>query len=47
MRVAEAEFAFGFAKDLPPRATAYTPEEALDAVDELLDLGVGDYPSAV
>ena len=35
MRVAEAEFAFGFAKDLPPRATPYTQDEALDAVGSL------------
>lgn len=35
MRVAEAEFAFGFAKDLPARATPYSQEEALDAVGSL------------
>ena len=35
MRVAEAEFAFGFAKDLPPRAEPYTQEEALAAVGSL------------
>lgn len=35
MRVAEAEFAFGFAKDLPARATPYTQDEALDAVGSL------------
>ncbi len=35
MRVAEAEFAFGFAKDLPARAAPYTQEEALDAVGSL------------
>lgn len=35
MRVAEAEFAFGFAKDLPPRAEAYGEDEALDAVGSL------------
>ena len=35
MRVAEAEFAFGFAKDLPPRALPYSQEEALDAVGAL------------
>lgn len=35
MRVAEAEFAFGFARDLPPRATAYGLDEALDAVGSL------------
>ena len=35
MRVAEAEFAFGFAVDLPPRAAPYTLEEALAAVGSL------------
>lgn len=35
MRVAEAEFAFGFARDLPPRATPYSEAEALDAVASL------------
>lgn len=35
MRVAEAEFAFGFTKDLPPRAAAYTQAEALDATGSL------------
>ena len=35
MRVAEAEFAFGFAKNLPPKGTAYTEEEALAAVSSL------------
>lgn len=35
MRVAEAEFAFGFVKDLPPRSQPYTQEEALDAVGAL------------
>ncbi|MCA3556499.1 fumarylacetoacetate hydrolase family protein [Aestuariivirga sp.] len=35
MRVAEAEFAFGFAKDMPPRAEPYRQDEALDAVDAL------------
>lgn len=35
MRVAEAEFAFGFTRDLPPRAAAYSPEEALAAVGSL------------
>ncbi len=35
MRVAEAEFAFGFGKDLPPRAEPYTMDEALDAVGSL------------
>ena len=35
MRVAEAEFAFGFAKDLPPRATPYSEAEALEAVGSL------------
>ena len=35
MRVAEAEFAFGFAKDLPPRAIPYTQDEVLAAVSAL------------
>jgi 2-keto-4-pentenoate hydratase len=35
MRVAEAEFAFGFTKDLPARAEPYSQEEALDAVGSL------------
>ena len=35
MRVAEAEFAFGFAKDLAPRAAPYTQDEVLDAVGSL------------
>jgi 2-keto-4-pentenoate hydratase len=35
MRVAEAEFAFGFVKDLPPRIEPYAQEEALDAVGSL------------
>jgi 2-keto-4-pentenoate hydratase len=35
MRVAEAEFAFGFTKDLPSRTEPYTQEEALDAVGSL------------
>lgn len=35
MRVAEAEFAFGFVKDLPPRSQPYSQEEALDAVGSL------------
>ena len=35
MRVAEAEFAFSFGKDLPPRASAYNRAEALAAVDGL------------
>jgi 2-keto-4-pentenoate hydratase len=35
MRVAEAEFAFGFAKDLPARAEPYSQAEALDAVGSL------------
>lgn len=35
MRVAEAEFAFGFGKDVPPRAKPYDIEEALDAVSSL------------
>ena len=35
MRVAEAEFAFGFGRGLPPRAEPYTEVEALDAVSSL------------
>ncbi len=35
MRVAEAEFAFRMAADLPPRREAYTVAEALDAVATL------------
>lgn len=35
MRVAEAEFAFCMGRDLPPRATPYTVEEVLAAVDTL------------
>jgi len=35
MRVAEAEFAFGFVRDLPPRSQPYGQEEALDAVGSL------------
>jgi 2-keto-4-pentenoate hydratase len=35
MRVAEAEFAFGFKGALPPRATPYSYDEALDAVGSL------------
>lgn len=35
MRVAEAEFAFGFVADLPARSEAYTMEEALGAVASL------------
>lgn len=35
MRVAEAEFAFRMARDLPPRAEAYMVEEVLDAVAAL------------
>lgn len=35
MRVAEAEFAFRFGRDLPARATAYTVAEVLDAVASL------------
>lgn len=35
MRVAEAEFAFGFGKDVPPRAKPYDIEEALEAVSSL------------
>ncbi len=36
MRVAEPEFGFSMAKDLAPRASAYTVEEVLDAVDHVL-----------
>ena len=35
MRVAEAEFAFRMARTLPPRATVYTQEEVLAAIDTL------------
>ena len=35
MRVAEAEFAFGFARDLPPRGQPYSQAEALAAVGSL------------
>ena len=35
MRVAEAEFAFGFTRDLPPRNTPYSAEESFDAVGSL------------
>jgi 2-keto-4-pentenoate hydratase len=35
MRVAEPEFAFAFARDLAPRATAYATGEVLDAVASL------------
>lgn len=35
MRVAEAEFAFGFTRDLPPRALPYSDAEALDAAGSL------------
>ena len=35
MRVAEAEFAFGFTRDLPSRALPYSDAEALDAVGSL------------
>ncbi len=35
MRVAEPEFAFRMRIDLPPRATSYTVQEVLDAVDTL------------
>lgn len=35
MRVAEAEFAFRFDRDLPPRGPAYTEPEALAAVTSL------------
>jgi 2-keto-4-pentenoate hydratase len=35
MKVAEAEFAFRMARDLPPRASAYAMEEVLDAVATL------------
>jgi 2-keto-4-pentenoate hydratase len=35
MKVAEAEFAFGFARDLGPRATPYSMDEALAAVSSL------------
>jgi len=35
MRVAEPEFAFRMARDLPPRAQAYTVDEVMDAVATL------------
>jgi 2-keto-4-pentenoate hydratase len=35
MRVGEPEFAFRMAKDLPPRPSAYSVQEVLDAVDTL------------
>ncbi len=35
MRVAEAEFAFGFATDLPPREEPYSQDEATAAVSSL------------
>ena len=35
MRVGEAEFAFRFARDLPPRPTPYSVQEVLDAVGTL------------
>ncbi|MDX1434281.1 MAG: fumarylacetoacetate hydrolase family protein [Gammaproteobacteria bacterium] len=35
MRVAEAEFAFVLARDLPPRARDYTPQEVMDCVASL------------
>jgi 2-keto-4-pentenoate hydratase len=35
MRVAEPEFAFRMAKDLPPRSAPYTVQEVLDAVASL------------
>lgn len=35
MRVAEAEFAFGFGKDVLPRATPYDIDDALEAVSSL------------
>jgi 2-keto-4-pentenoate hydratase len=35
MKVAEAEFAFRMALDLPPRASAYSMQEVLDAVESL------------
>jgi 2-keto-4-pentenoate hydratase len=35
MRVAEAEFAFGFTQDLPARAAPYSEAEALAAVGSL------------
>lgn len=35
LRVAEAEFAFRLARDLPPRAAPYEPAEAVDAVASL------------
>ena len=52
MRVAEPEFAFRMRVDLPARATAYTVQEVLDAVDtlhpaiEIPDSRFGDFASA-
>jgi 2-keto-4-pentenoate hydratase len=52
MRVGEPEFAFRMGRDLPPRATAYSVEEVLGAVDtlhpaiELPDSRFADFVSA-
>jgi 2-keto-4-pentenoate hydratase len=35
MKVAEAEFAFRFGRELPPRTTPYSQDEAMDAVSSL------------
>jgi 2-keto-4-pentenoate hydratase len=52
MRVAEPEFAFRMRVDLPPRATPYTVQQVLDAVDtlhpaiEIPDSRFADFASA-
>jgi 2-keto-4-pentenoate hydratase len=52
MRVGEPEFAFRMGRDLPPRPTAYSVEEVLNAVDtlhpaiELPDSRFADFVSA-
>jgi len=52
MRVGEAEFAFRFARDLPPRTDAYTVQEVLGAVGalhpaiEIPDSRFADFASA-
>ncbi len=52
MRVAEPEFAFRMAADLPPRSSPYTVQELLDAVDtlhpaiEIPDSRFADFASA-
>ena len=52
MRVGEPEFAFRMGRDLPPRATPYTVDEVLAAVEtlhpaiEIPDSRFGDFVSA-